>query len=61
MLKGGLAMLIAAKAMKAREEVDEEAVKEQLQKASDMANDASTSGLAKYTRAADEAEQRVYG
>lgn len=61
MVKGGLSMLKAAKAKKAGEEVDEEAVKDQLQKAADSASDANTSGLAKYTRAADEAEQRVRG
>ena len=61
MIKGGLSMLKAAKAMKAGEEVDEEAVKEQLQKASDSADDANTSGLARFTRAADDAEQRAWG
>ena len=61
MLKGGIAMIKAAKAQKAGEEVDQEAVQAQLQQAADSASDAQTSGLARYSRAADEAEQRAWG
>ena len=61
MLKGGIAMIKAAKAQQAGEEVDEEAIKEQLQQAADSAQDAQTSGLAVYSRAADEAEARAWG
>ena len=59
--KGMGAMLKAGKAMKNGEAVDEEAVKDQLQKASDAFDDMHTGGLAVFTRRADEAESKYFG